>query len=161
LQRLILGEDTDTIVVTPSSSLKCSPVHASVRILAESCSQLPLHLYRRNGDGRDRADDHPLANVVAHMANPWTSAIMFRLQAIVDLGLWGNAYAVIVRNSRRQVIELHRVKPEAVSVKRDEASMEPVYEVSQKNGPAKRYSFADVLHLKWLSVDGLLGESPV
>jgi HK97 family phage portal protein len=78
----------------------------------------------------------------------------------VDLCLWGNAYAVIVRNSRRQVIELHRVKPEAVSVKRDEASMEPVYEVSQKNGPVKRYSFADVLHLKWLSVDGLVGESP-
>lgn len=161
LQRLVLGHDAETIVVTPSTALKCTTVHASVRILAESVSQLPLHLYRRNGDARERATDHPLSAVVAHLANPWTTAITFRLQALVDLCLHGNSYAVIVRNSRKQVVELHRVRPEAVSVKRDERTLEPVYEVAQKGAPAKVYSYADVLHLRWISVDGLAGESPV
>lgn len=161
LELLIMGDDPDTIIVTPATALKCSPVHAAVRILAESVSQLPLHLYRRDGEGRARADDHPLETVIAHMANPWTSANAFRLQAMVDLALWGNAFAVIVRNSRKQVIELHRVKPEAVTVKQDDRTLVPFYEIAQKGAPAKRYAYGDVLHLRWLSTDGLKGESPV
>lgn len=161
LTRLIMGDDPDTIVVTPATALRCTTVHAATRILAESVSQLPLHLYRRDGDGRARADDHPLGNVIAHMANPWTPAIAFRLQAMVDLCLWGNAFAVIVRNSRKQVIEFHRVKPEAVTVKQDDSTLEPFYEIAQKASPAKRYAYGDVLHLRWLSTDGLKGESPV
>src|SRR5690606_7825972 len=102
-----------------------------------------------------------LENVVAHMANPWTSANAFRLQAMVDLCLWGNAYAVIVRNRSKQVLEFHRINPAAVAIRQDETTLAPVYEVSQRNGPIKRYDFGDVLHLRWLSTDGLKGESPV
>lgn len=162
LAKLIFGDDTDSIVVTASTSLTCSTVHAAVRILSESISQLPLHLYRKGNDGsRKRETDHPLETVIADMASPGRTAFAFRLQAMVDVCTHGNSFAVIVRNSRKQVIELHRVSPDKVAVKQDETTLAASYEISQGKGPVKVYPFGDVLHLRWLSTDGLKGESPV
>lgn len=161
LERLILGDDSDGIVVGPTTALRCIHVHTATRILSESIAQLPLHAYRKSSDGRVRANDHPLEAVLSDITSPGRTAYLFRLQAMVDVCTWGNTYAVIVRNSRNQVIELHRVRPDAVSVKQDEATLAPVYEISQSKGLAKRYAADDVLHIKWLSCDGLKGESPV
>ncbi len=161
LERLILGDDADRIVVNPTTALKCTTVHASVRILSESLEQLPLHLYRRAGKGRERASDHPLAEVLNVKASPWMTAGMFRYQMMKDLCTHGNAYAIIIRNSRKQVIELHRVNPDAVAIRRDELTKGPVYEVAQSKGPPLVYPFGDIFHLRWLSEDGIRGESPV
>lgn len=137
LERLILGSDDGAIVVNPTTALKCTTVHASVRILAESLEQLPFHLYRRVGDGRERASDHPLAEVLNIKVNPWMTAGVFRYQMMKDLCTHGNAYAIIIRNTRKQVIEMHRVNPDAVSIRRDELTKGPVYEVAQAKGPAR------------------------
>lgn len=158
---LILG-DAASISVTPKTALNCTAVFAAVKVLSETVGQLPIHLYRRtDGAGKERDRQHAAARVVNRFANPWTTATQFREQLMVDLCLHGNCFAWIGRNTRRQVTELQRLDPTAVSVERDQASGAPVYVVSEKGGGKRRYAFGDVLHLQDLSVDGLKGEAPI
>ncbi|NBW20989.1 MAG: hypothetical protein EBR82_74810, partial [Caulobacteraceae bacterium] len=47
--------------ITPETALQCSTVLACVRLIAENCSAIPLHLYRRLPQGgKERARDVPL-----------------------------------------------------------------------------------------------------
>lgn len=40
--------------VTPAAALAIADVWAAVRVLADAASSLPLHVYRKNGDSRER-----------------------------------------------------------------------------------------------------------
>src|SRR5919202_1259290 len=63
-----------------SPERRAAPAGATVRVLAETVAQLPVHLFRRLADGgRERADGHPVETVLADAANPWTPASEFRL----------------------------------------------------------------------------------
>jgi hypothetical protein len=74
------GPSAAGVHVTPETAMRCAPVAATVRVLAETVSQLPVHLFRRLADGgRERADGHPVETVLADAANPWTPASEFRL----------------------------------------------------------------------------------
>ena len=148
------------VTVTPESSLRCPTVYASVKVLAESVSQLPLHLYRRTDDGgKERASDHPLAELLNGMANEWTDAADFRLAMQTALCLHGNAFAFINRSSG-QIIELIHIPTRAVTVLTDSLTLEPSYRISSESG-VRDYSFADILHLKTLGTEPNVGLSPV
>lgn len=95
-------------VVTPESAMRCATVYASVKVIAESVAQLPLHLYRRTEDGgKERAADHPLSELLHDQPNEWTSSFEFRLFMQTALCLHGNAYAFINRTNGR-IFELIR-----------------------------------------------------
>lgn len=88
------------ISVTPATAMRCAPVRAAVEAISEAMGCLPLHLYARGeGGARERADDHPAANLLAGDANEWTSAGGLREQLTRDSLLTGNGFAAIVRDA--------------------------------------------------------------
>jgi HK97 family phage portal protein len=127
------------IHVSPESALRCPAVRGAVAVLAESLGQLPLILYRRGADGsKERAVDHSLYEILHDQANDWTSAFEFRQELMVDLLLFGNAFAHIGRSrASGQIVELVRLPPRAVQVDRDDATQEPTYWV-RPGAPADR-----------------------
>lgn len=136
--------------VTPDSAMRCSAVYASVKVLSESVAQLPLILYRRDGDGgKERATDHPLYTLLHDQPNPWTTSFDFRLSMQMDVGLRGNAYAFVNRVNG-VVRELVQLPAANVSVVVDDWTAEPVYRVSQPDGTQAEYGPADILHLRTL-----------
>jgi HK97 family phage portal protein len=144
------------IHVSPEVSLRCPAVRGAVAVLSESVAQLPLILYRRGNDGsKERATDHSLYEILHDQANDWTSAFEFRQQMMVDLLLFGNAFAHIGRSrASGAIVELVRLPPRAVQVDRDEATQEPTYWIQD---PIRRQiDRADILDLAALG-----GESPV
>jgi HK97 family phage portal protein len=144
------------IHVSPESALRCPAVRGAVAVLAESLGQLPLILYRRGADGsKERAVDHSLYEILHDQANDWTSAFEFRQELMVDLLLFGNAFAHIGRSrASGQIVELVRLPPRAVQVDRDDATQEPTYWVQD---PVRRQiDRANILHLAALG-----GESPI
>ncbi|MDD2869740.1 phage portal protein [Neomegalonema sp.] len=148
------------VVVTPESAMRCPTVYASVKVIAESVAQLPLHLYRRTPDGgKERATDHPLAEILNGQANDWTSAFEFRLFMQAALCLHGNAFAFINR-SGGAIVELIPIPSTAVTVEIDTASMEPTYRVSTEGGQ-RVYDRTEIFHLKTLGVSPYLGLSPI
>lgn len=55
--------------VDAERSLQVSAVYACVRLISEAIGQLPVHLYRRDGDSRIPVDDHPLLPVLTGQTN--------------------------------------------------------------------------------------------
>ena len=106
--------------VDEKSALQIATVYACVRLLAETVAALPFHLYRYmdDGDGKEKATDHPLYRILYRQANSEMTSFSFREALMTHLLLYGNAYAQIVRDGRTGILGLYPLLPENVEVDR-------------------------------------------
>jgi HK97 family phage portal protein len=149
------------VSVSPETAMRCAPVFACVRVIAETIAQLPLHLYERlPNDGRKRATDHPLYLLLAEAANDWTPASEFRLVMQTNFMLHGNAYAYVGR-SGDVVSELIPLDPRTVAVEPDQRTMVPRYIVTDVAGGRRNYDRREILHLRGVGSNLYQGDSPV
>lgn len=145
--------------VTPDTAQGVSAVFACVQAIAETTASLPLILFKRNGDDRERASDHPLYRALHDMANPEQTALEFREYMQACVLLRGNAFARIVRGYDGQVRELWPINPSTMQVRRLPSGL--AYEYS-KDGERVRLLAHEVLHLRHrLGDDGVMGVSPI
>ena len=146
--------------VNAKTAQSVSAVYACVQAIAETTASLPLILFKRAGEDRLRASEHPLYAVLHDMANPEQTALEAReyLQACVLLR--GNAFARIVRGLDGQVRELWPMSPDRVTVLR--AAGKLAYDYTDRNSVLHRLLAHEVLHLRHrLGDDGVLGVSPI
>lgn len=147
------------VTVNPATAMRCTPVRAAVEAISESVGGLPLFVYQRDGDARERAPDHPAYALLHDEANDWTPASLFREQLTRDALLWGNGFGFINRADGKPR-ELIRLAPSAVTVELDRTTSEPIYRLS--DGTTNRVlDRRDVLHIAAPSIDGVKGASPV
>ena len=145
--------------VNPATAQGVSAVYACVQAIAETTASLPLILFKRNGDDRERATDHPLYRVLHDMANPEHTALELREYLMACILLRGNAFARIVRGWDGQVRELWPLNPDNVQVQRTASGL--VYDYT-KDGVLTRLLAHEVLHLRHrLGDDGVMGISPI
>src|SRR6266508_3219884 len=138
------------IAVTPELALKCVPVYRGVSVRCEVLGSLPFMLYQRRDDGgKDRATDHPLYKLIHERPNPWTSAAEFVMQLEVDCITDGGGYALANRSGDK-IVALIRLVPRSVCVETDDATLEPKYVVTLKNGTKRTYRWQDILHVPTL-----------
>lgn len=152
--------------VTPETAMHCPAVYACVKVISESVSQLPLILYKRTKDGgKDKAEDHPLYELLQHQPNDWTSSYEFRINMQAALCLYGNCYAFINRDGSGRVVELIYIPPTCVFVQVNTDTMEPEYSVTSLDGSSKVYDRRDIFHVRNIGVSaashGYVGASPV
>ncbi len=136
-----------------------SAVYACVRVLSETIASLPLHVYRRTGQGKEKAMDHNLYYLLHDEPNPEMTSFVFRETLMGHLLLWGNAYAQIIRDGRGRVIDLYPLLPDRMEVGRTEQG--ELYYRYQKEGREYLLRREEVLHIPGLSFDGLVGYSPI
>lgn len=154
----VLSLQSGTVNATTAQSV--SAVYACVQAIAETTASLPLILYRRKGDDRERAVDHPLYKVLHDQANENQTALEFREWMMASVLLKGNAYARIVRAYDGQVRELLPLSSDRVQVLR--VGDRIGYDVTNLNGTTERLLASEVLHLRHrLGEDGVLGISPI
>ncbi len=79
-------------------------------------------------------------------ANEWLSAGQLRERLTRDALLHNQGGFAFANRVNGRVVELLRLDPNAVTVKADATTGEPVYEVREGNR-TKRYSFRDILHI--------------
>lgn len=147
------------ITVTPKTAMRCTPVRSAVQAISEPLGQLPIHVYYKDGDKRDRVTDHPAAQVLDH-PNDWTTSQDFREQLQRDCLLYGNGYAEIIRVDGGKPKNLIRLDPASISIAIDDYS-EPVYTQSTGKNAGRTIKRENILHIKAPSLDGYKGESPV
>lgn len=146
--------------VSPVTAMRCAPVYASVKVLAESVAQLPLHLYQRDGEAKTRAANHPLYTLLHDAPNEWTSASEFKADMQTALALWGNAYAFINRVGD-DVRELVQIPSDRVEVLTDKLTMEPAYKVTSAEDQVRVYDRTQILHLRTIGLEPNVGLSPI
>lgn len=130
--------------ITAAAAMRVPAVSRAVSLIAEGVGNLPVKIFTR--DGRAPAVDHPALHLVHESSNPWTSAEALRTELTADALLTGNGFAVVVRNSLEEPLELHRIEPHRVQIETDTLTGEPSYLIATTEGRA-RYHFRDVLHV--------------
>lgn len=145
--------------IDAESALRATVVLACVRVLSASVAGLPLHLYRRlAGGGKELARDNPLYRVLHTTPNDWQTSYEWRETLMLHLLLHGNAFCEIRgAGDSRQLIPLH---PSRMKVDRLENGRLR-YTYREDRGSSTVYSQDAVMHLRWLSDDGVNGMVPV
>lgn len=145
------------IAVTETTALTHTAVYACIKVLGESIASLPVHLYKKTSIGSEALDTDSRDLLVAYEPSELYHSFDFRNTMMLHLGLHGNAYANIVRNGNRGPVELRILNPLAVTpfLTPDGALY---YNV---NGVKLPYAAKDIIHLKGLSSDGIIGKSPI
>jgi len=143
--------------VTPANALAIADVYAAVRCLSDAAASVPLIPYRRTADGRTRADGR-LADLLRRPAPGATQANLIGT-AMAHLQLYGNAYLGKFRDADGRVAQLGMLHPDRVSV--ELRAGEPIYTVNDGRGRQTEHTTSDIVHVRALSTDGLLGLSPI
>ena len=92
--------DTDAgVYVDEDAALSSSAIWAGIRLISESLSTVPLHVYRMGEDGQRRVmREHPVDPLLYSAPNPEMTAQEWRSQMMAALILSGNGYSEIVRD---------------------------------------------------------------
>jgi HK97 family phage portal protein len=145
--------------IDPETALRSTVVLACVRVLSSSVAGLPLHLYRRlpNG-GKEIAREVPLYRILHERPNGWQTSYEWREQIMLHLLTHGQAFVEITgAGVGTQLIVLH---PSRMQVERVENGRLR-YRYREENGRETIYSQDAIMHLRWMSDDGVNGMVPV
>lgn len=153
LALILRGEDGGYI--SPRTALHTACVLRCVDLLSASLAMLPMRIVDRQT--RAEAASHPLNQLLAWEPNNWQDAFQFRRLMEMRRICSGNAYALIIRSGSR-VVALQPLDDGRVSVEQ-ENDWSLVYNVSMKSGAVRRLTGRDILHLRDLSVDGVIGDA--
>lgn len=144
--------------LTTQTALSIIDVYSCVRVLCGTIGSLPINLCRDDGtNGRER--NHPLYRLLHKQPNSWQTAAEFQALMVHHLALAGNFYAQINR-VLGEVKELNPIQPAAVEVSQNE-DHSLTYLVAQKDGSKKAFRQGEILHVKGLLSNGIVGENVV
>jgi HK97 family phage portal protein len=121
------------IPVTESSALRVATVYACVRVLSTIFAALPVHLYRVDGDKREKAKDHPLYALLHDMPNEEMSAYTVKQMMMSFINLRGTSFCEFARDGRGVIREIYPLTGQVI-VDRDKAGR-LVYEHHDGTGP--------------------------
>jgi HK97 family phage portal protein len=146
--------------VTPENAMRYGAVFACVRAVTETIATLPKHVYLRTGQRRQQVDaKHPAHGLIYRAPNPEQTDVEFWEMMLAHLELRGNASAEI-EIAGGNPVGLWPLHPDRVGVKR-RAGGGLLYEILAPNGQHVVLPSRQVLHLRMLSTDGLVGLSQV
>jgi HK97 family phage portal protein len=159
--------------VTVSNALHLVPVFRAVTLLAGAVGSLPLEVYRRTADSRKQP--------VSMTSRPWEllhdkpnelmAADEMHSLVMSHLATWGNAFLWKERGSDGRIAHLWPIDPRRVQVGRS-PDAKPAFLVQTYGttppgqdyfamGPSVVVGSDELLHIRGLSQDGLIGYSPV
>lgn len=148
-------------IVTPETAMRSAAVYACVRVLTDTISTLPIHVFEKSGKGvRDQLDDHPLSLLLSRRPYRALDTVQWRQFLMGHVALRGNAYAEIVTANNGQVTELFPMHPDRVRPFWAPDGRK-AYEFQPERGPRRILLQQEVLHLMGLSLDGLRGLNPI
>jgi len=146
-------------VVTDHTAMQVAAVFACVRIIAGAVSSMPVKLYRQQGRVREVDDASPIARLISRKPNEWQTSKRWRHLMQSHMLLDGNGYSLIA-GGRRRPLALYPLDPKRMTVEqRDDLSI--VYPYQRKNGQTVTFTQDEILHLRGMSLDGVVGMSTI
>lgn len=101
--------------VTPDEALKIAAVFRCVDIICKTMATMPLHLFRKTAEGKQKAEDHPLFNLMYILPNHRTTAYEFRQMYVANALLTRGGFAKIERNARGEVRAVWNIPTGSIS----------------------------------------------
>ena len=143
--------------VDSNSALGLSAVWGCTKVLSESIASLPLHIYERMADGdRLLADTHRLYFLLHNQPSKLYTSYTFIEYLVKSICLNGNGYAVINRDRNANIVSFTCINPTDVKILQEYGSL--YYNIK---GYDELIPAEDIIHVKNLTNDGILGMSPI
>ena len=151
------GQKSDSgEVVTETTAMSLAWVWQAVSTISNDIGRLPVILFDRSNDERERATTHPAYQLIKRRPNPYMTSKVFMSTLTKSALLTGNGLAWIMRDQRGIPIELYPL--ETSNVRINVIDNEPVYLVRFKLGDEeKAIRHRDVIHIKSISNNGYWG----
>lgn len=151
-------------VVNERTAMGVSTVYACVSLIGGAIASLPLPIYKRIDQGRERAA-HPVWWLLNEQPHPDMSAAAFWEYLVTANLLYGDAFAEIVRPSAatNAVKWLRPLHPRNVTVASLDNDNGLVYTVTDPDGdePTRTILGADMLHIPGVGFNGKRSLSPI
>lgn len=165
----MLGVEVDEISYRGKNALKEATVYACIRILADAVGKLPVKIYQ-DKEGKQSAADHYLAPLLKLRSNPWMSSRDFFKCLEVQRNIYGNSYAWLEtetkgRNAGR-VTGMYPLDATRVKIYIDDVGLLPGkgklwYTYTDNKNTEYRIDPDEMLHFKGLTLDGIVGLTPL
>lgn len=154
----MFGHPTRTgMNVTEAKALALTVVWACIDIKSDVYASFPYKLFRKTNEGRGRelAKDHALYRLLDMEPNPIMSTFDFRKAVAVQILKNGNCIVLPKRSGDFEVSELYVPKHnEQVQIKELDGDLHYWYK-------GQHYNSWEVLHYKWMTLDGRVGLNPI
>lgn len=144
--------------VTVENAMELVPVYGAVSMLAGAIGSLPLKVYR-DAEPRTEAKTSRQWRLLHDQPNDEMAADEFWEIIAASLLLWGNAFVFKQRNGSGQVEALWPIRPSRVQVGRESIDGQTVRFFRLDNN--KTGYETDILQIRGLGTDGLVGLSPI
>lgn len=156
----ILGmQSASGVSVTEEKALGVPAVWSAVNFIPGTLAGLPLMVYRRRKDVRERVSGS-IHKLLHDAANDEMSSFDWRKYTFERVMTGGRAFTYIERDSRDQPINLWPLNPEGVTVKRE--NLRTRYEYSDGSGTKKVYEAWEMIDLPFsLAADGVRHRGPI
>lgn len=151
------GRNSGGVRVTPESALGVPVLQNCVTLLAETIGQLPLDLFRRQGQGqRESATNHPLYDVLRYQPNGFQTPFELRECEQMALGLRGNSFTFMERREDGNISALWPLMNDKVIVRKG-GDLLPYYQV----GGGDPLPMRMIHHKRWVTSNHYVGLSPI
>lgn len=148
------------VAINSETSMRVTAVYACVMVIAETLGQLPLILYMRNGDKKQRATAHRLYSLLHDAPNDFQTAFDYKVTKTAHVILKGAAYSFINRSVTGEVLELLPMQPDKVDIKqRKDYSLNITFTDLDGNKIPLRQD--QVFRITGFSMNGVNGISPI
>ena len=145
----------------PQVALQSAAVWACCRLISESISALPAHVYEeQKGEGKLKAFRHPLYRLLTKSPNPLMTFPQWIQTTVLHLLLYGNAFTY-PETFDGETIALYPFDPARMQITFDRVTGAMQYTYTDVTGKPKNYDPLSLLHFRIFSLDGLIGLSPV
>lgn len=153
------GGSVGESVISDERALQISTVWSCVRLISTVVSSLPLDVFETVDNNRSKVGlDNPLARLLRYSPNQFMTPVEFRECMTMQLCFYGNAYALIERNSQDDVVSLTPLHSVNMDVRL--AGKRIVYRYKRDKEYAE-FSQREIFHLKGFGFNGLVGLSPI
>jgi len=161
LKSLGAGAATSSGVIVNSKVAETLPaVYCAVSTIAESIASMPVHVYRKSENGKERLNKHYAERLINVKPNEYQSAYDFKIALMRSILLRGNGYAKIIYDGNGEPNSLHLIHPDSITLEQL-SNFRLVYKVTTSKGKFETLLQEEVLHIRYHSDDGINGISPV
>ena len=148
------------MTVSATTAMRSTAVYACVTVISETVAQLPLLLYQRKGDRKERASANRLYGLLHDQPNDFQTSFDWRLAKTSNILLHGAAYSFINRSITGDVLELLPILPGKIEPRLSK-NYQLTYQFTDADGKQITLRQDQVLRVIGHTLDGWQGVSPI
>ncbi|WP_053957159.1 phage portal protein [Inediibacterium massiliense] len=147
--------------ISNTDSFNIGSVFACAERRANTISKLSLHTYKIKNNSKEREYKHPVVKLLENRPNPYLTPSVFKSTLSVHEDIWGNAYIWIESDKITGYPKALWILDPSTTVIYKEINTGVITYGALINNKLYTFDNDEIIHLKGLSVDGLVGKSRI